>query len=164
MAPILAGLALAMPAMALQIICSPATNALGRPGAYLFTNAVGAVIMPASFLIGVALGPQGLVASWQVAAPLLLAVTLAATLPKIGVRLIELGAALLPAVTAAATMALAVSVLAARIGFLPAPLQLLLLAACGSGVYAMTLIALWPKVVRRLWAMAVRGRSEQAAG
>lgn len=46
MISIVAGLALAMPLMALQIVCSPATNALGRPGIYLFTNASGAVIMP----------------------------------------------------------------------------------------------------------------------
>lgn len=158
MAPILSGLALAMPAMALQIVCSPATNALGKPGVYLFTNASGAVIMPACFLVGVGSGPQGLVASWQVAAPLLLAVTLAATLPKIRVRLIDLGIALMPALSASAVMALAVSALGVRIGFLPAPLQLAALILCGIATYAITLMALWPKVMRQLWKMAVRDR------
>ncbi len=163
MAPILAGLALAMPAMVLQIICSPSTNALGRPGVYLFTNIAGAVIMPTCFLIGIGFGPQGLVASWQVAAPLLLVLTLAATLPKIGVRLVDLGTALLPSITGSAAMALAVSALAPRIEFLPAPVQLLLLATSGAAVYAATLAALWPKVVRRVWAMAGRRRPEPVA-
>lgn len=160
MAPILAGLALAMPAMALQIVCSPATNALGKPGPYLFTNAAGALIMPACFLVGVGFGPAGLVASWQVAAPLLLAVTLAATLPAIGVRLSELGRALLPAATGCATMALAVSALAQWVAPLPAPAQLVLLAAAGAAVYGATLALLWPEVVRRTWAMAARGHAD----
>lgn len=163
MAPILAGLALAMPAMVLQIICSPSTNALGRPGVYLFTNIAGAVIMPACFLVGVEYGPQGLVASWQVAAPLLLALTLVATLPKIDVRLAELGTALLPSLVGSAAMALAVTVLKARIEFLPLPAQLPLLAVCGAAVYAVTLAVLWPKLVRRVWAMVVRRRPEPAA-
>jgi len=156
MAPILAGLALAMPAMALQIICSPATNALGRPGVYLFTNAAGAVIMPLCFLLGVRFGPQGLVASWQFAAPLLLMVTLAVTLPKVGVRVSELGAVLLPSVVGTGAMALVVSLLGTRTGFLPAPTQLPLLIMCGGIVYVATLTALWPEVVRRVWSMAVR--------
>ena len=54
MAPLVAGLAIAMPAMALQIVCSPVTNAIGRPAIYLLTNVCGAVIMPACFLFGVA--------------------------------------------------------------------------------------------------------------
>lgn len=84
MAPIVSGLAFAMPAMALQIICSPTTNALSRPRIYLMTSLTGAIIMPLAFLIGVSQGAQGLVHAWWVAAPLLLAVTLALTLPAIG--------------------------------------------------------------------------------
>ena len=46
MAPIVAGLALAMPAFALQIVCSPATNGTGRPRTYMLTNTAGAVVFP----------------------------------------------------------------------------------------------------------------------
>jgi len=162
MVPILAGLALAMPAMVLQIICSPATNALGKPGIYLFTNVSGAVIMPLCFLLGVGFGPHGLVMSWQVAAPLLLAITLGATLPKIGVRLTELGAALLPSTVGSAAMAVVLSVLTTRIEFLPAPAQLALLIVCGSAIYGLVLIMLWPTLVRRVWHMVVRRRAAPA--
>ncbi len=69
MIPIIAGLAIAMPALALQIVCSPATNAIGRPRIYVMTSAFGAVLFPIAFLIGVDSGPMGLVYAWWMAAP-----------------------------------------------------------------------------------------------
>ena len=163
MAPLLAGLALAMPAMALQIVCSPATNALGKPSIYLATNVCGAVIMPVCFLIGVRAGGPGLVAAWQVAAPLLLAVTLALTLPKIGVRLLDLAQALLPALVGCAAMAVVVTALDGWIAPLPAPLRLVLLAAAGAATYGATLLLLWPAVVRQTWDMVARRRPAPTA-
>ncbi len=153
MIPIVSGLAIAMPAMALQIVCSPATNALGRTGIFVLTNACGAVIMPACFFYGAALGPQGLVAAWHIAAPLLLAVTLAVTLPAIGARFIELARALLPAAVASAAMALAVGTLESLLAGMPAPLLLMLLTSAGAAVYGGTLWLLWPGLVREAWAM-----------
>lgn len=85
MVPLVAGLPLAMPFFALQIICSPTTNALGRPQIYVCSSLAGAIIMPVAFLIGSQWGAQGLVHAWQAAAPLLLLVTLALTLPAIRV-------------------------------------------------------------------------------
>lgn len=163
MIPIVAGLAIAMPAMALQIICSPTTNALGRPGIYLFTNAAGAVIMPACFFFGIAAGPAGLVVAWQIAAPLLLAVTLAATLPAIGVRIGALLSALLPALTGCGVMALAVWALEGHLRHLPAPLQLALIAPAGAAIYAATLWLCWPSLVRDTWAMVRRKRASAPA-
>ncbi|MBT2135051.1 lipopolysaccharide biosynthesis protein [Croceibacterium sp. LX-88] len=159
MIPILSGLALAMPAMALQIVCSPATNALGNPRPYLYSNMAGAVIMPACFLIGASAGAPGLVASWQVAAPLLLAFTLTMTLPKIGVRPIDLAKAMLPAIVGCGLMALAVIALDRMIGPFPAFARLALLSAFGGTVYAITLWLFWPEVVRRNWEMIVRSRA-----
>lgn len=152
MIPVVAGLALAMPAMALQIICSPATNGMGRPRIYVMTSTAGAIIMPICFLFGVAHGPQGLVASWQVAAPLLLAVTLALTLPAIGARLSELISALIPVVVSCATMAIVVEGLEIALADLPAPALLGLLAAVGALTYLGTLWLGWPGVVRENWA------------
>lgn len=163
MAPLLAGLALAMPAMALQIVCSPVTNALGKPSIYLTTNICGALIMPICFLIGVRAGSPGLVAAWQVATPLLLAVTLALTLPTIGVRLLDFARALLPAAVGCALMALVVTLLDGQIGSLPAPLRLILLCAVGAATYGATLLVLWPAVVRQAWDMVTRRRSTPAA-
>ncbi|MEL7232398.1 MAG: lipopolysaccharide biosynthesis protein, partial [Pseudomonadota bacterium] len=53
MVPVVGGLAVVMPAFALQLICSPVTNAMGRPKVYLTTSAAGAMIMPVAFLWGV---------------------------------------------------------------------------------------------------------------
>lgn len=153
MIPIVAGLALAMPAMALQIVCSPATNALGRPRIYLLTNACGAVIMPICFFYGVAQGPQGLVHAWHIAAPLLLAITLAATLPAIGARFRDLAKALAPIAVACLAMAIVVHGIDLLQPPLPAPLLLLAFAAAGATVYGGTLWLLWPSLLREAWTM-----------
>ncbi|HVR90332.1 MAG TPA: lipopolysaccharide biosynthesis protein [Novosphingobium sp.] len=153
MAPIVAGLAVAMPAMALQIVCSPTTNALALPRIYLRTSLFGAVVMPLCFLIGVRFGPQGLVHSWQVAAPALLAVTLALTLPAIGLRLRDLVTTLAP--VAAACGLMAIVVLAARMltETLAPPAQLTILVAAGGLTYCAALFVLWRRIVRETWAM-----------
>ncbi|MEE4201786.1 lipopolysaccharide biosynthesis protein [Erythrobacter sp.] len=106
--PIVAGLALVMPAFALQLICGPVTNAMGRPRIYLATSIAGAIIFPAMFLIGVSEGASGLVRAWWVAAPALCALTLAITLPRIAVSPLALLNGLTPIALACGGMALAV--------------------------------------------------------
>ena len=156
MIPIVAGLALAMPAMALQIVCSPTTNAMGRPRTYLTTSIAGAVLMPACYMIGVRFGPIGLVHAWQIAAPALLALTLALTLPMIGAKLRDLGAALLPVAAATGAMAAAVALLDLwAVQFAP-PLRLALLVGMGGLSYCGALLLGWPHVVRETWAMLRR--------
>jgi O-antigen/teichoic acid export membrane protein len=153
MIPIVATLAIAMPAMALQIVCSPATNALGRPGLYLFGNIAGAIIMPVCFLYGAARGAQGLADAWHVAAPLLLIVTLGITLPAIGARVIDLVKALLPIGVACAVMAVAVLALDSITDNFPAPLRLALLSLIGAVVYGGVLQVVWPAILTDAWAM-----------
>lgn len=156
MAPFVAGLALAMPFFALQIICSPTTNAIGRPRIYLTTAFCGAVIFPVLFLIGIRFGPMGLVHAWWIAAPTLLAVTLALTLPAIGVRLRDLLAAIAPVATASALMAAAVLAMRDSVaGWYPIA-QLAALGAAGAVTYMLTLWFIWPGVVRDAWAMLRR--------
>lgn len=159
MIPILAGLALAMPAMALQICCAPATNARGQARSYLLTNAAGAVIMPICFLIGVQHGAPGLVASWQVAAPLLLLITLAVTLPQIGARWLDLLISLVPVVLSCTVMATVVVLLHGRIVDLAAPLRLAILGAAGATAYFATLLLGWPEVLREGRAMVRRDKA-----
>lgn len=153
MIPIVAALALAMPAMALQIVCSPATNALGRPGLYLAGNVAGAIIMPLCFLYGAPRGAQGLADAWHIAAPLLLVVTLAVTLPAIGARVIDLVKALLPVAAACLVMTLVVAGLDSVTDHFPAPVRLALLAATGAAVYGGVLQLFWPAVLADAWAM-----------
>ncbi|WP_246844982.1 lipopolysaccharide biosynthesis protein [Altererythrobacter sp. TH136] len=143
MVPIVAGLALAMPAFALQIVCSPVTNGMGQPRTHMMTNSAGAVMFPLLFLTGIAYGPPGLVAAWWVGAPVLLAFTYALTLPKIGVRCRQLAAALIPAFVATICMALLVLAVSAALPPLPAPIRLAVLAASGAAVYlaALSIVA-----------------------
>lgn len=156
MIPIVAGLALAMPAMALQIVCSPATNALGQPRAYVMSSLTGAMLMPAAYFIGVNYGPQGLVHAWWIAAPLLLGVTLALTLPRIGVRLGAMGASLAPVFVATAAMAAAVASLDRLVTGLPPLAHLAALVAVGGAAYCGTLWLGWREVVLETWAMLRR--------
>jgi len=150
MVPVATGLALAMPAMALQIACAPATNALGRPGIYVASSAAGAVIMPAAFLLGVSDGAPGLVLAWQIAAPLLLLVTLGLTLPALKVRWPALLSALAPSLAAAAAMAGVLLSLAPFLATWPAPARLLVMTGLGATVYLGTLALIARETLREL--------------
>ncbi len=158
MAPIAAGLAIAMPAMALQIVCSPATNAMGSPRIYVITSAIGALIYPAVFLIGIAYGPMGLVHAWWVAAPTLLLATLALTLPVVGLSFARLMRELLPVILACAVMALVVAMANAGTRSLLPALQLLLVVPLGALAYGATIWFGWPALLRETWAMLRSGK------
>jgi hypothetical protein len=84
---------------------------------------------------------------------MLLAVTLALTLPAIGARLRDLVAAIAPVAAACGVMAavvIAASPLAAD--WYPVA-QLALLGFVGAAAYALVLWFVWPHVVRDAWAM-----------
>jgi O-antigen/teichoic acid export membrane protein len=135
MVPLVAGLPLAMPFFALQIICSPTTNALGRPKIYLKSSVWGAVIMVSCFWIGSRWGAQGLVHAWQVGAPTLLLVTLALTLPAIKVRSLDLLRAIAPSVAASVAMAGIVGYTERHIAGIPPVAELGILALLGVTIY-----------------------------
>lgn len=135
MAPLVQGLALAMPLFALQIIHSPSTNALGKATVYLRTSIAGAIIMPAAFLIGIRFGVEGLVAAWWIAAPLLLVVTMAQTLPEIGIGWRDVVQTVAPTFAAAMAMGLMVAFFEYEVAGLPAPLELALLVTTGAAIY-----------------------------
>ncbi|MEM6858925.1 MAG: lipopolysaccharide biosynthesis protein [Pseudomonadota bacterium] len=158
--PIVSGLALVMPAFALHIICAPVTNAMGRPRVFLFTSACGAIIMPTAFLIGVsgtgdsASGAaMGLVHAWWFAAPLLCAITLSATLPRIGVGPLTLLRELASVALACAAMALAVLGVQ-RFAVVGVPVfDLAWNAFVGASVYAGAFWLVWPHIVKDAWRM-----------
>ncbi|MEM8726758.1 MAG: polysaccharide biosynthesis C-terminal domain-containing protein, partial [Pseudomonadota bacterium] len=151
--PIVGGLAIVMPAFALQLICSPVTNAMGRPRIYLFTSMAGALIMPLAFWWGVNGGTMGLVEAWWVAAPILCAITLAVTLPRIGVSPFALLDELVPIILACSLMALAVAA-AQHYAPLGEPwLDLVWNAAVGASVYVATFWFGYRSVVRETWEM-----------
>lgn len=150
-------LGLAMPFVTLQILFHPATNALGRPAVGAWVSAAGAVIMPAAFLIGVNHGAAGMAWAWLMAFPLLTVAAAWLSLPIIGLRWIDLGEAIRPAVLAGTLMAagvIGIDRLLPPIAPLP---RLLLLASSGAAIYAAALAALAPHVLREL-AGVIRGR------
>ena len=167
MVPIVGGLAIVMPAFALQLICSPVTNAMGRPRVYLFTAICGAIIMPTAFMWGVSGGffdhdnaAMGLVHAWWLAAPCLLAVTLAVTLPRIGVSPLALLRELAPIALACGAMTAAV-LTAQRFTPMETPwAELFWNAAVGALVYAATFWFGFRSLVRETWAMLKRGEAQ----
>lgn len=134
-APLIALLGIAMPFMALQTLFPPVVDALGRPGITARTTAIGAVLLPVAFLIGVRFGIAGLAAAWIVAHPILLGVVLHRALPVIGLSLGSFAAAVRPAF--AAGVAMLGAVLLARAVITPSsPVATLALSvAVGGGVY-----------------------------
>lgn len=136
MIPFVQLLALAMPFFALQIIFSPATNAMGKPGIYVQTSLAGALIMPTAFVIGIQISPIGLGYAWLAGAPLLLLFTMMLSLPTIGARPSDIVKAVAPSAVAAAIMA--ATVLFVDVQFLSvwaAPARLALLVPLGAAVY-----------------------------
>lgn len=158
MAPLVQLLAFAMPFFTLQIICSPATNALGRPGIYATTGGAGAIIMPAAFAIGIGWGVTGIAWAWLVAAPLLLLVTLLLTLPRIGVTAGALAGALAPPFAAALAMGAVLVVLRAALPPLAAWQSLTILVAAGVATYGVSLLLLAPRLIDELLALLIRRR------
>jgi O-antigen/teichoic acid export membrane protein len=160
MAPLFANLALVMPLFALQIVCSPATNAIGRPRIYLITSIIGAATFATCFYVSVQYGPVGLTYAWWIAAPALLVATLALTLPAIELKLQDLLAALMPALAATATMTLAVMALGQMLPPMEPWFRLAIFAPAGAATYVVTLAVIWPKVVRDSWQMLRATRSD----
>jgi O-antigen/teichoic acid export membrane protein len=109
--PIVHWLALAMPMMTLQTLFTPASDAIGRPAIGARNGAIGAVLLPLAFLVGVRWGIEGLVAAWFVAYPFYLGISAWQTLPVIGLKARTLIEAIAPPTLAATGMALIVSLL-----------------------------------------------------
>lgn len=153
MAPIVTGLALIMPLRSLEIICAPATNATGQPRLDVYTSLAGAALFTTGFWIGVDYGALGLVQTWWVAAPLLLAFTLTLTLPVAGVSAWEWFRSIWPAIIGCAAMAAAVLALKTVLPEWPAPFRLAAMGATGALTYSAVIWFGWRSVVQDSWAM-----------
>lgn len=139
-APLVALLALAMPFMTLHVMFAPATNAMGAPQLGTRTAMLGAIIMPAVFLIGVTLdGARGIAAAWLVAYPLLTALAAHWSLPVIGLTKRDLAGAILPPLLAGTGMGLALVSLDRLIGQHELWLRLALLVGTGAAIYGLWL-------------------------
>ena len=160
--PLLLPLALAMRFWTLFTLLQPATDALGRPGIGSVNAAIGALIMPVTFLVGVRWGISGIAWAWLIAYPLLLAFSAARSLPIIGIRFGTFLRCVAPPVLAAAIMALAVIMIKHSLPDMPQVAQLALLVASGALTYSLWLLIFARETVRDL-ILLVRGRGVDAA-
>ena len=135
MSPFVAILALAMPVMTLQILFTPANNALGRPQVTARTNMFGAVLMPVTFLIAIQYGVYGLAWGWVIAFPLLTIFTYSQSHRHIGVSAGEIGRAVWPGLSASAAMAAIVYGVDQLLPAMIVYMRLVLLVATGGLAY-----------------------------
>lgn len=156
--PLVRLLAFAMPFMTLQILFAPATNAVDRPWIAVRVAMLGALIMPASFVIGVQYGIEGMARVWLVGFPLLTAATMALSMSVIGLGLPQLARAIAPALAASLAMAALVVGLGAILPPLPPTTRLAILATTGIAAYGLLLVVFARPLVAELWELIVRRR------
>ncbi|MEZ5681704.1 MAG: lipopolysaccharide biosynthesis protein [Erythrobacter sp.] len=139
-APIVGLLGLAMPFMAMQVLFGPTLNAIGKPGVTAVTSGIAAILLTACYAFGLQWGATGLAASWLVGYPLLVAMSAAIVLPKIGVHWSDYLRALLPPAAAGAMMYAGVRALTPMVE-VPSPLlKLAILVAAGGAIYAAAML------------------------
>lgn len=156
-APIVRLLALAMPFMTLQVLFTPACDAVGRPGIGVRNGATGAVLLSLAFLLGARWGATGLAAAWIAAYPLHLALSARRALPVIGAGAADLARALAPSLAAALAMVLVVTAVGLALPpSLSAPARLVLLVTAGVASYAAALLAVARPLVAEMMALARR--------
>jgi len=161
MTPLVQIIALSMPAMTLQILFAPVTNALGRPRIATITAGFGAIVFPLAFFVGVPFGPTGLALAWLVAAPLLLAWTFAQSRALVGFSVGDIWASARSGLIPAIAMAGVVAAFDLLLTGLAAPLRLALLVAVGIASYlAILLLYDRPAAIDAL--ATLRGRNDGA--
>ncbi|MFN3990105.1 MAG: lipopolysaccharide biosynthesis protein [Erythrobacter sp.] len=143
-APILPILALAMSLMTLQILFSPATNALGEPKVAMRISMLGAVIMPSAFWIGSHYGVEGFAWGWAGGMAVLTSLTVLYSGRVIGLSLRALSEATSPIIFAAATMGASVYLVRTALPAMADFAQLLLLVPLGAAIYVAVLFAIAP--------------------
>lgn len=150
-APLVTLLALAMPFMTLHVMFAPATNAIGQPGIATRSAILGALIMPAAFLIGVlSADARGIALAWLLGYPLLTAITARWAFPAIGVTMRQVLAALWPPLLAGGVMLGGVAAADLLASGMAPPLRLALLTATGGLTYGLVLILAAPERLREV--------------
>ena len=151
-------LAMAMPLMTLQIMVSPAINALGLSRLAVRNGLFGAVLMPVAFLTGVQWGIIGLAWAWLAGMAALLAFTLAMSLAAIGVSGRALFMAATPGLAASTAMAALVAAFDAAIPEIGMGARLAVLVATGAASYAACLFLFARPVVDEVRALFRSGK------
>ncbi|WP_449474477.1 lipopolysaccharide biosynthesis protein [Sphingobium chungangianum] len=156
MAPFVSVLALAMPFMTLQVMFAPVSNALGRPGTTARIAAVGAVLMPAAFLIGIQFGAIGLAWAWLGAFPVLTIVTARLAGGPMGLRLSDLIRAAAPGLGCSILMAGAVMAIDSQLPAMSALARLSLLVPAGGLAFLAALMLCARGTLMELVSLVIR--------
>ncbi|MPT48749.1 MAG: lipopolysaccharide biosynthesis protein [Sphingobium sp.] len=149
MVPFVAIIAASMPFYTLQQLLNPAMNAIGRPGLLMRIAAIGAVVMPLAYFVGIQIGAIGLAWAWAVGIPILALVATRIATSAMDMDMADLLKAMIPGFSAAAIMALcvwAVDQLLPRTW--ATPLHLGALVATGAAVYTGVVLLAFPAVIR----------------
>ena len=161
-APIARLLAVAMPMMTLQVLFSPACDAMGKPGVSVKNGAWGSLVLVPAFLIGVHWGATGLALAWLAAYPIYLAMSCRRSLPVIGVRFRAVADAIAPSAIAASAMAVIVVLVDQVLPQLAPWPRLMLLTVTGGATYAGWLFAFSRPLVDEILGLVVRRRPATA--
>ncbi|OZA71680.1 MAG: lipopolysaccharide biosynthesis protein, partial [Sphingomonadales bacterium 39-62-4] len=164
--PLIEFMALAMPFMTMQILFSPALNAIGKPGVPVRTAIAGATIFAAAFVGAAQFGILAVAAIWCVAAPLLLLATVVLSRPALGIGLADMWSALVLPVGSSVAMGTVVwavdrLLVSTRLDALPL-LHLGLLIAVGVVAYGAVIHATDRTALGQIWAL-IRRKPEAAA-
>ncbi|NLR72399.1 lipopolysaccharide biosynthesis protein [Novosphingobium sp. ERN07] len=158
--PLIEFMALAMPFMTLQVLFSPALNAIGKPGVPVRTAIAGAAIFAASFVAAAQFGIMAVAMVWCLAAPLLLLATVLLSRSALGIGLGDMWRAL--ALPAGSSIAMGTIVWAAdrwlianRLDALPV-LHLGLLVVVGVIAYAGVIHAADRAALGQIWGLIRR--------
>ena len=147
------------PLRMVQMVLATALTGVGRADIELRNTIVGAIVLPAAFLVGAQGSVDGLAVSWLIAIPVVSALNFPRTLPALGFRLADLVGSVRAPLLAGATMYGAVTVTRFVLYEAAEWARLLILILVGAVAYLFTVCAADRAVwldVRRL-AMALRG-------
>ena len=145
MAPFVTLLALAMPLMTIQVMFPPVCNALGRPGLNTVVSAIGAIMMPTAFLIGIRFGAIGLAWAWLLVYPFFTLATIYIAGKPLGLHARDLIRPVAPGILCSAAMAGCVLIANAALpNGLAEPIRFAILVAAG-GVSFVLLLLLFAK-------------------
>ncbi len=160
MVPYIQLIAFALIFMTVQILFAPVNNALGRPSVSMRVSLCGAILFPATFLVGAQWGLIGMAWAWLVAAPTLLVLTARLSAPLNGVSLLDVGRAMLPGLVPALGMAVTVRFASEGIAGtgLTAPMRLVVLVSLGVCLYGALLWLLEREALAEVLRLVVKRR------
>ena len=145
MAPFVTLLALSMPLMTIQVMFPPVCNALGRPGLNTIISAIGAIMMPAAYLVGIRFGAIGLAWVWLLVYPFFTLATIYIAGRPLGLRVRDLAAPVAPGILCSAAMAACVLLVDSALpGGLAEPIRFALLVMSG-GISFVALLSLFAR-------------------